>query len=70
MAKYSKLFTKKKLIKDRIYSHSMVNISNILNKGKHEVPDLDPVMILIIFIVIETLSYLLASQLFPTFLQE
>jgi hypothetical protein len=39
----------------------MVNITNILNKGKHEVPDLDPVMILIIFIVIELLSYLLAS---------
>jgi len=28
----------------------MVNISNILNKSKHEVPDVDPVMILIIFI--------------------
>ena len=33
-----------------IYSHGMVNISNILNKSKHEVPDVDPVMILIIFI--------------------
>jgi hypothetical protein len=48
-------------IKDRIYSHGMVNISNISNKGKHEVLDLDPVIILKIFIVIEILSYLLAS---------
>jgi hypothetical protein len=48
-AKYSKFFTKK-IIKDHICSHGMVNISNILNKGKHEVPDVDPAMILIIFI--------------------
>jgi len=57
---YSKIFTKK-IIKEHIYSHDMVNISNILNKGKSELPDIDPVKICIIIIVNEILSYLLAS---------
>jgi hypothetical protein len=57
---YSKIVTKK-IIKEPIYSHGMVNISNILNKGKSELPDIDPVKICIIIIVTEILSYLLAS---------
>ena len=46
--KYSKLFTKK-FITDSIYWDGMVNVFNILNKDLHEVLDVDPVMILLIF---------------------
>ena len=45
---YSKLSTNK-LIKDSIYSDGIVNIYNVLNKGLHEILDVDPLMILIIF---------------------
>ena len=46
--KYSKLFTKK-FVADSIYWDGMVNIFSILNKDLHEVLDVGPVMIVIIF---------------------